>query len=112
MLPSKNRLKKKKEFSAIFKSGRIFNEDGLVMRVKENKMGHSRFAFVVGKGVSKKAVQRNKIKRRMRAALRVFFSQIKKNTDVIFTVRPSLYKASYAEVEEKIKKLLIKSKLI
>ena len=62
MLKKENRLKKKKDFERIYKKGRGFKGDSLFLKILENKEELTRIGIVVSKKVSKKAVQRNKLK--------------------------------------------------
>ena len=62
MLSQQNQLKKKKDFEKVFKKGKGFKEDFLVLIFKKNNLNQSRFGFIVSKNFSKKANLRNKIK--------------------------------------------------
>jgi ribonuclease P protein component len=67
MLPKKNRANKK-EFDLIFKNGKFVSSPNITLKYIKNieNVGFSSFkiAFVVPKTVSKKAVDRNLLKRR------------------------------------------------
>ena len=69
MLPKTNRLTKKKDFENVFKKGKGIKGDFLILRFVGNKTKTCRFGIVVSKKISKKATVRNKIKRRIRAAI-------------------------------------------
>ena len=62
-LNKKNRLKKKKDFEAVFKKGKAVRSVFLFARYLGNNLGFPRIAFVVSSKVSKKAVVRNRIRR-------------------------------------------------
>jgi len=81
VLPKTNRLKKTKDIRRVFKGGSAFREAFLMLRPLENSLESSRFVFVVGKNVSKKATVRNKIRRRIREAVRLKMPGIKKGFD-------------------------------
>jgi len=70
MLPLKNRLKKKKDFENVLKQGK--NIKGLIMyfKILKTREPEPRIGFIVSKKVSSKAVERNKVKRRMKEAAR------------------------------------------
>ncbi|MEK7503439.1 MAG: ribonuclease P protein component [Patescibacteria group bacterium] len=82
MLPGTNRLKKKKDFERVFKQGRGLKESFLSLKLVKNGLGETRFGFVVGQKVSRKAVVRNKVKRRLRDIVRSQLGGIKKGLDV------------------------------
>jgi len=88
MLALKNRLKKKKDFDLIFKQGQSFKQGRLYFKFKHNKLESNRFGFIVSKKFSKKAVERNKIKRQIREIVRSKKNKIKLPLDIIITVMP------------------------
>mgnify|MGYP001616494774 CR=1 FL=1 len=112
MLPSENRLKKKKDFGQIFKRGRSFQDNVLSLRLTEKNQKVSRFAFVVSLKVSKKAFLRNKIRRRLREIIKANLSKIKTGFDVVFTARQGLETKNSQEVAEIVSGLLKRAKLI
>jgi len=71
MLPKENRIRKDADFGVICRYGRTFSGKGLVLKVRENKLGLVRIGVSVGVKFSPKAVARNRIKRQIRA----FFCQ-------------------------------------
>ena len=112
MLPLNNRLKKTKEISRVFKEGRSFKEGFLILKTAKNNLNKSRFGFIVSQKVSKKAVVRNKIKRRMRAIIVKKFQTIKPATDNLLIALPGLEKKDFSSIEEALNKLIEKANLI
>lgn len=111
MLPKENRLKKKKDFERVFKKGRGINQGFLFLKFQKNNFEESRFGFLVSQKVSKKAVVRNKIKRRLRGLISLNLSQIKKGNDVVLVTRPGLEKKDFQEIKEMINKIFKKANL-
>ncbi len=62
-LPTKNRLKNKKDFEVVFKKGRALNGSFLFIKSLPSSCGYPRFGFVVAAKFAPKAVLRNKIRR-------------------------------------------------
>lgn len=112
MLSKLNRLKKKKDFERVFKKGKGLKESFLVFKMARSRLKNSRFGFVVGKNVSKKANIRNKIKRRLREIVRIKIKKIKKGIDVVFIVQPGLETKDFWEIEEIINKILRRAKIL
>ncbi len=112
MLPKKHRLKKKKSFDLVFKKGKVFFEKFLILKKLENNLKESRFGFVVSLKISKKAKERNKVKRRLREVIKNKLSQIKTGYDIIFLSKKGIEEIDFREIKEIIEKLLEKAKLI
>lgn len=114
MLSKINCLKKKKDFERIFKKGKKFKEDFLVLVIAPNKMRRSRFGIVVSQKVSKKATIRNKIKRRIRALLRGKLDKSRKGNegfDVVLVALPGLGTKTFQEMKTIIYEIFKKTKL-
>jgi ribonuclease P protein component len=111
MLPLKNRLKKEKDFENVFKNGRGFNENLLRLKIIPNDLADSRFGFVVSKKYSKKATERNSIKRRLREITQKDILNIKEGFDVVLFVMPEL-ENDFDKLTDITRKLLKKSRLL
>ena len=62
-LNKKNRLKKKRDFEEVFKNGKTIKGVFLFIKFKKNDVSATRFGFIVSVKVSRKAVERNKLRR-------------------------------------------------
>lgn len=82
MLPLKNRLKDRKDFNEVFKRGKAIFQGGLGLKFKENGLNQTRIGFSVGVAFSSKAVERNRIRRKMREFFRDWAKKMKKGYDV------------------------------
>ncbi len=100
MLPKENRIRKKKDFETVFKKGKTVRDKFLVLRFAENNLKDSRFGFVVSLKVSKKAVLRNKIRRRLSALASLHLSQIKRGRDIAFIAQPGIEKKEFKEIKD------------
>lgn len=101
-----------KDFLIIKKQKGIFGADAfLKIKAVKNNLIQSRFGFVVSGRVSKRAVERNKIKRRLRAIIRNKLSDIKKGFDVIIIVLPAAQKIEFNKLEQSFIKTLKQLKL-
>ena len=112
MLPKNNRLTKKKDFEYVFKKGRSFKEDFLILKIVENHLGQIRFGFVVSQKISKKASLRNKIKRRISESVRFKIGKFKKRSDCILIALPEIEKRDFWKIDEIIEKLFKKAKIL
>jgi len=112
MLPQQNRLKKKKDFDRVFKKGKSVKEGFLFLKYLTTSLPESRFAFSIGKKVSKKAVVRNKLRRLLREVVRSKLPQLKKSVDGIFVSHLGLEKNKLEEIDSMINKVFKKINLI
>ena len=69
MLPAANRLRRQSDFQRLFRGGRTVRGKFLILRIARTART-TRAGFVVSTAVSKAAVDRNRLKRQLRAAAR------------------------------------------
>ena len=112
MLPKENRLRNTKDIGRVLRYGEGARECFLFLKFLENGLGVSRFAFIVSKKTSPKAVQRNNIKRRLRDIVRKRILQIKTGFDLVMMAQKGAGSAKFKEMEQAVVRLLEKTKLI
>ena len=112
MLPPKNRLVKKNDFERLFKKGSFLNSQLFSLRFIKNGLADSRFGFVVSAKISKKAVERNKIKRRLRESIRAILENIHPGVDVSITTKPTIKNKKFEDIIEEIEKIFKKAGLV
>ena len=112
MLKKEFRLRKQKDFENVFNKGVYFSEKFLMLKAVENELFFSRFGFVVSKKISKKAVERNRVKRLMSESIRLSQKKIKPGFDVVFVSRVGIVGKGFKETKESVEKLLKRSGLL
>ena len=113
MLYAKHRLTKDKDIERVYKSGRSFFMRDLGIRVAKNNLKTSRFAVVTSVKTSKKAVERNKLKRRLREIIRKeILPNAKQGYDGVIMTKKSLLELSFDELKDITLKLFKKAKLV
>jgi len=112
MLPKTYRLQKKKDIEEVFKKGRSFKEDFLVLKTVKNNLEKSCFGFVVSLKVSKKAVVRNKIRRKLNELVRLNLKKIKPGSNNLLIVLPGLGVKDFWKLKESLDKLFSKAGLL
>lgn len=111
------RLKKNFEFMIVYRRGRSFANDILVMYIlknKKNRDNDSGYYNKIGVSVSKKvgnSVVRSRCKRLISESFRLNYKDIKKGYDFVFIARKPLKDKSYFEVEKAMQNLLKKAGL-
>jgi len=108
MLPKENRLTRKKDFSLVFKYGARLKSGYLEVRIVENKISILRIGFIVSKTSFKAAVERNRVKRQLRNALRLKLPTLKNGYDLVVIARAEIKKKSFAQISQEMDKLLAK----
>lgn len=104
------RVKREKDFKAIFKDGTSFANRKFVVYQLENQQNH----FRVGLSVSKKlgnAVTRNQIKRRIRHILQSVKGSLVEHVDFVVIARKGVETLEYAEMEQNLLHVLKLSKI-
>ena len=104
------RVKREKDFKAIFKDGTSFANRKFVVYQLENQQNH----FRVGLSVSKKlgnAVTRNQIKRRIRQILQSVKGSLVEHVDFVVIARKGVETLEYAEMEKNLLHVLKLSKI-
>ena len=104
------RVKREKDFKAIFKEGTSFANRKFVVYQLENQKKN----FRVGLSVSKKlgnAVTRNQIKRRIRHIIQNAKGSLEENVDFVVIARKGVETLEYAEMEKNLLHVLKLSKI-
>lgn len=112
MLPKEHRLARKKDFDRIYRQGRSFFIKELGIKTAKNGLDISRFGFVVSLKVSKKAVERNLIKRRLREIIRETLPEIRPGFDCAVIVRPGGKDMDYGKMKSEMRSLLERSNIM
>ena len=99
MLKKANRLLKKKDFDAVWQKGRSSYDKILGIKAIPSELRSNRFGIMVGLKVSKKAVERNNIKRRIREMLRAESGKLKIGFDIVITVLPAAKSLDFKELQ-------------
>lgn len=70
MLRKKFRIQNKERTQYVFKKGGRFRSRFFQWKFLPNRFGHLRFAILIGKNIARKAVERNKLRRRIYETIR------------------------------------------
>jgi len=74
----------------------------------KNALGINRFGFVVSLKVSKKAVVRNRVRRRLSEIMKEETKNIKNGTDLVLIALPGVEKKEFSELKKSIENAIIK----
>lgn len=111
MLPRKNRIDKKL-FPEFIKKAKTFSSDNMYLKAVYNRPKDKAFAFVASLKVSKKATERNKLKRRARAITSPLLQNIPNGICAAVFFKPSIMGKKYGEIKDELLSLYKKAKIV
>lgn len=103
------RLRRRKDFDNVYRYGRAFNNRLLVLRTLPNDLEHNRYGFVTSKRLGK-AVARNRVRRRLREAVRSF--DVAPAYDIIVSAKTAAAEADYHELRLAVGDLLSRAGIL
>lgn len=92
-----HRLQSAKDFRMLFRLGRRRETNLFRITTLPNHLPYSRFAFIASKTVDKRAVARNRLRRRCREWIRIHFSAKIYNMDIVIFFKPEAGRATKKE---------------
>ena len=102
------RVRKKKDFLNIYKYGTKWHTKNLIIYSLREDISASKAGFVISKRVSKKAVNRNLAKRRLREIYRHIKPALPCNISVVFIGKPGIENVPFWELYEEVKSVVAK----
>ena len=108
MLKAANRLRARGDFARAYQGGKTRHGEFVLVRARANHKTANRYGVVVSKKVSKRAVARNRIKRRIMAIVRTELP-LEGNMDLIIVVRPNALTSSHIPLQRDIIKTVQQS---
>ncbi len=114
MLAKKYRFHRQNDVRRVYRDGQSARSKRISLKyLKQRSASNNRVAVVVSKKVDKKAVTRNRIRRRVYEIIRNNWSETTPGYDLVFTVyEKSVAALEHEELEAEVRKLLTKAQLI
>ena len=112
MLNRENRLILGKDFDLVYKNGRFFSFESIVLKVLKNEAENTRVGLSIGIKFSPSAVSRNEVKRWLREIVRKHLKEIKSGFDIIIIPKKEKKNPTYQALEQDLKNALQKGDLI
>ena len=111
MLAKRHRLVKQKDFERVFKQGRSYYTKSLGVKILANQLKFNRFGIVISSKVSKKATERNRLKRQIRQAARELDKKLKPGFDLVIMALPGFLDQEYKIVAGELERIFTKLKI-
>lgn len=102
-------LTKRAQFLTVYKSGKAWVDELIVIKALPNELEFSRFGFSIAKEIGK-AVKRNRLRRLLKEIVRL--TPIKPGWDIVFIARPGAVNADYHTLRKSTGKLLSRAQLL
>lgn len=98
MFPKAARLSRTKDIEKVFKGGQTKRHQLFLIKYLPNSLNQHRVTVVAGLRISKKAVIRNQLKRRLRAILQEQLKTIETKYDLMVICQPSCVNQSFDQL--------------
>jgi ribonuclease P protein component len=105
------RLRKNKEFRRVYNRGRSTATSLMVLVYLHTPWTGLKVGFSVTKKVGN-AVVRNRVRRRIKEAVRVRMDMIKDHVSIVFVARPAIVNAEFSAIEKSVETLLRRAELL
>lgn len=106
MLPRASRLKRSRDFQAVYKRRQSWASPHLALYVRfrlPREGEASRLGFVISKKIARRAHDRNRLKRRLREICRLqMLPRAQRPFDALFVARSSAPQAAYSDLEREV----------
>lgn len=108
MLPKHHRLIKGNDFGEVLRGGKGVRGDFLTLKMKKTTNTYPRVGFLVTQKIAKKAAVRNKLKRRLRGAMRCYILRLRRGVDLVIIPRETILGKTFLEIKNETEKVLRK----
>jgi ribonuclease P protein component len=106
VLKKENRIRSKKEFFEIKNKGRVSYSPFFGWLFHKENDDLKKFGFIVSKKISKRAVDRNRIRRILSEIIRNNLDKFEKGTRLVFLTKQEILGKKMEEVEIEVKKFI------
>ncbi len=103
------RLRRREDFAAVYRKGRHYASDLLVVRALRSDRDVTRFGVAAGTALGG-AVVRNRVKRRLREGLRTLDAP--PGWDIVVSARKAAVRASYHQLLDDMTRLLVRASVL
>jgi ribonuclease P protein component len=107
---SERRLRRQRDFQVLREQGVSRAHPLLVLRTTPNELAHSRFGFAISRRVARKAVVRNKLRRRLQDLVRR--APVQGGWDMLFIARTAAPTATFSELQQALASVMERAKVL
>jgi len=106
VLKRENRIRLKREFAEVKNKGRILYSPLFGFLTYKENDDQKKIGFIVSKKISKRAVDRNRIRRILSEIVRKKLERFENGTRIIFLTKKEILGKKYDEVEKEVEKFI------
>lgn len=107
----KYRIVRSAEFKRVRGEGTSTAHPLVVLVTLEGQAENARAGIITSKSIGN-AVERNRVRRRLRAILSSLLPKITKNVDIILIARKPIVDAQFCDIQDAVEKLLVRAKCL
>lgn len=111
MLARRLRLRRPQDFQSVRQRGKHWRDGLFTLNTLPNNLSHNRFGFVVSRRAGS-AFRRNRLKRRMRAAIRQWIPAMENGFDVVVVAHESATAAGHDQMCGSLFRLFVQAGLM
>lgn len=114
MLPAKNRLSNRNDFQKVYQNGKFFVSGSIAVKFVADffEKGDVKIGFSVGKNFSKKAVERNRVRRILREMAQSQLESIHSGTAMVIFYRSNEKEPELEKLSKQFAYILRKNSLL
>lgn len=105
------RLRRPADFSRVRRQGRVFRNRILLLSFCENSLSHNRYGIVASRRLGM-AVERNRVKRRLRALLVALHKDLRQGYDIVLLPRRAVLRQPFSDLQRIIRQLCLQAQLL
>lgn len=106
----RDRLRRDEDFQQVRREGRAWHHKWMSVSAVPNALAYNRYGFITSKKVGN-AVQRNRIRRRLRELVRAQASRVAPGHDIVIIARIAITEQSFSEIGGVLMLLLQRARL-
>jgi len=106
VLKRENRIRLKREFAEVKNKGRVLYSPLFGFLTYKENDDQKKIGFIVSKKISKRAVDRNRIRRILSEIVRKNLERFENGTRIIFLTKKEILGKKYDEVEKEVEKFI------
>lgn len=112
MLRSHQRLRRSRDFAKLYQRGKFGKSTHFTIKTLANNQPYTRIGVVISKKVLKKAVARNRARRRITELIRPMYEDLKSGYDCVLILKRDIVDLKPSALESELKEIFVSSGIV